>query len=128
MPTILAHETHKFTPKTKLIGIETENYLVSMDKKEGDGLFSAVGNLAKTGINFVSRNKDIISNVAKGTAAVGSAAAHIASAVDSKRKLDQLQKIEELRHQAEERKRMSLSDKNKKELANKLGSGFVRVN
>lgn len=135
MPVILKHEAHKFEQKTNLLkrNPSTNNYYKSpyMNKKEveeGGSLFSGIGTLAKTGINFISRNKDIIGNVASGVGNVGQAASSIAKAVESSKKLEQLKKIEELRNKSiEKQKKKTLSEKTKKELENKLGDGFIRV-
>ena len=106
-------------------------YIDELEVEEGGSLFSGIGTLAKSGINFISKNKDIISNVAKGIGGIGSAASSIAQAVKSSNELEQLQRIEELRNKALESKKRKLTAIMKKKLAQELdeksGSGFVRV-
>lgn len=136
MSVILKHDLEKFKQKTSLMKKQKSGdyvnyykspYSKTMEVEEGGSLFSGIGTLAKSGINFIGNNKDIIGNVAKGVGSVGSAASSIARAVESKNKLQQLQKIEELRNKALERQKQTLSEKTKNELKNKLGNGIVRV-
>lgn len=127
MPAILKHEQKKFQQTTNTTDYYKSPYIKPIELEEGGGLFSGIGSLAKTGINFLKSNKDVISNVAKGIGGVGSAAASIASAVESRNKLEQLNKIQEMRNKMIEKQSKSLSDKTKKQLQEKLGKGFITV-
>lgn len=136
MPVILKHEFDKFGQKTDLVNKRKSSdsvnnykspFMKTMEVEEGGSIFSSIGQLAKSGINFIGQNKDVIAKTAGAVGSMGTAASSIAKAVESNKKLEQLKKIEEMRNKAEERKQKALSDKTKKELANKLGNGFVRV-
>lgn len=142
MPVILKQDKHKFERKKDIISRSGVGYAVipnkvlhkttkseTDDEEAGDGLFSSLGTLAKSGIDLISRNKDSIANVAKGVAGVGSAAASIAEAVKSSNELEQLKRIEEMRNKALEREKRKLSESTKQRLADKLrsGTGFIKV-
>jgi hypothetical protein len=89
MPVILKQNQHKFEIKKDLIipnkvlkkTITTDSPSEIIEQEEGDGIFSSLGMLAKSGIDLVARNKELISNVAQGVGVVGIAAAAIAQAV-----------------------------------------------
>lgn len=136
MPVILTHEEHKFKQKTDLMKKDKSResidyykspFMKNIEIEEGGSLFSGIGSIVKTGVDFIGKNKDIIGNVATGVGSVGSAAANIAKAVESNKKLEQLKKIEEIRNKTEEKKKKTLSEKTKKELAEKFGDGFTKV-
>ena len=133
MPVILKHEAHKFEQKQGLINKHKTDshdyykspYLKTIENEEGGNLFSSIGTLAKTGINFIGRNKDIISNVAQGVAGVGSMATSIAKAVEASKKLEQIKQIRDARDKKIQQK--SLSEKTKRDVEKALGNGFVKV-
>ena len=133
MPVILKQNQYKFEIKKDLIipnkvlkkTVTTEK----VEQEEGDGIFSSLGMLAKSGIDLFAQNKELISNVAQGVGGVGSAAAAIAQAVKSSNELEQIKRIAEMRDKALKSERRKLSESAKQRLAEKLqsGSGFVKV-
>lgn len=59
----------------------------------GDGLIDSIANVAKTGVDFIKNNKEIIGTVA----GIAGAAGAIARARESSKQLEQLKKIGEIR-------------------------------
>ena len=98
MTVILKHDLDRFEQKTDLIkkrksSNSINNYkspfMKTMEVEEGGSIFSSIGQLAKSGINFVGKNKDLIANTAGAVGSIGNASASIAKAVESDRKLKQ---------------------------------------
>lgn len=83
-------------------------------EKEGDGFISALSSIGKTIMN----NKDLISNVAKGAAAIGSTASNIAEAVKTSKELDTIREIQAMKEKALKQNKKSISEDMKKKIAN----------
>ena len=119
MPIIFKHNLKQFSSNQKIANeppIKPMYHYNSIEtiEKEGSGIFSGIGSL----VNVIQNNKDLISSVAKGAAAIGSTASAISNAVKSQNELKQLEAIRKLRNDAKElQKDKKLSEESKNKIA-----------
>ena len=120
MPVIYKHNLKQFASNQKIANEPPVKPMyhyntIETVEKEGDGIFSGIGSI----VNMIKSNKDLISSVAKGAAAVGSTASAISNAVKSQNELKQIEAIRKLRNDAKElQKDKKLSDETKNKIAN----------
>ena len=132
MPIIYKHNLKQFTSNKNIANepsikpVYRYNSIESLGKaKEGDGIFSGIGSL----INVIKNNKDLISSVAKGAAAIGSTASAISNAVKSQNELKQIEATRKLRNNAKDlQKDKKLSEESKNKIANLKSIEEIRGN